>query len=222
MNQRQQEITKDIANENQARAIVYNFLSSLFAKELTKDLVAQLSSEQGQVFLHSLAFEPSLKVCINRINAKLNELNNERALIELAADFCGLFLVDGRTSASPYAGQYLNDEPTNIKSTDKKSKKIHVFGDFHQQIANFLVKSNMQVHRDFPEPSDHIAVILAYTAHLCESTNTQNQLNFINNYLMSWINEFTQQVHLHDQGLFYSAIAELTLKWLEIDVEDLT
>ena len=82
-----------MSQENQARAIVYNLLSSLFAKEVTAELVAQLTSTQGQSFLISLALEPSLSTSINEINAKLATLNSEEALLELAADFCGLFFL---------------------------------------------------------------------------------------------------------------------------------
>ncbi len=217
------ELTREeIASEAQGRAIVYNFLSSLFAKELNKELVAQLTSEQGRSFLSSLAFEPSLAAAIDSIKSQLATLNSEKSLLELAADFCGLFLVDGRTSVSPYAGQYLDIDLNNTESTKRKSDKVQLFGDFHQQMTEFLNNSDMQVHNDFPEPGDHIVVILAYAAHLCASANSQNQLNFIENYLMNWLPQFTQQVIKHDQGIFYSAVAELTLKWLEIEVEDLT
>jgi len=206
-----------MSQENQARAIVYNLLSSLFAKEVTADFVAQLTSTQGQSFLNSLALEPSLSTSINEINAKLATLNSEEALLELAADFCGLFLVDGRTSASPYAGQYLGVD----KSSKRKSDRPHIFGELHQQMTAFLTDNKLQIHNDFPEPGDHIAVILAYVAHLCVTVEPKEQLAFIDNYLMPWLSDFTEQVNKHDHALFYSAVANLTLQWLKVDVEGL-
>ncbi len=218
-------LSADLAEESQARAIVYNLLSSLFAKEVTTDLVAQLTSEQGQSFLNSLALEPSISASINEINTKLATLNTEESLLELAADFCGLFLVDGRTSVSPYAGQYLHARPNNeVKSESgsrKKKERVELFGELHQQMTEFLTDSKLQIHSDFPEPSDHIAVILAYVAHLCVTTEPKEQLNFINHYLITWLCDFTQQVNKNDQGSFYSALADLTLKWLTIDVKSL-
>ncbi len=209
-----------MSQENQARAIVYNFLSSLFAKEVTADLVTQLTSTQGQSFLNSLALEPSLSAPVNEINTKLAtlaKLNNEESLLELAADFCGLFLVDGRTSVSPYAGQYLGAD----KSSKKKSDRPQVFGELHQKMTAFLTDNKLQIHSDFPEPGDHIAVILAYIAHLCVTVNTKEQLTFIDSYLMSWFSDFTEQVNKYDNDSFYSAVANLTLQWLQIDMEDL-
>lgn len=220
--------SQELSEDNQARAVVYNFLSSLFAKEVTTDLVTQLTSAQGQSFLNSLALEPSLTAPINEINAKLTklaELNSKESLLELAADFCGLFLVDGRSCASPYAGQYSSacpsDEIISGAGGKRKKDKIQIFGELHQQMTEFLSESKLQVHSDFPEPSDHIAVILAYVAHLCITSDHKEQLNFINSYLMTWLSDFTQQVNKHDHGLFYSAVANLTLQWLKIEVEDL-
>lgn len=216
---------QEIVNENQARAIVYNFISSFFAKEVNESSVAQLTSEQGQSFLNSLAFEPTLAPAINEINKKVSKLNSEESLLELAADFCGLFLVDGKTSVSPYAGQYLSNKPTNSlkddASANKKIEKIQLFGELHQKVTEFLTDSELQIHSNFPEPGDHIAVILAYTAHLCVSVAPKEQLEFINHYLVTWINDFIQQVHKHDQGLFYRSLADLMLEWIKIDTSSL-
>ena len=222
-----------VSQESQARAIVYNFLSSLFAKEVTSDLVAQLTSDQGQSFLNSLALDPSLSASVNEINAKLGKLNSKELLLELAADFCGLFLVDGRTSVSPYAGQYLSveqgGEPSeklssaakNESGSKRKTNRTQFFGELHQQMTQFLTDNKLQIHSDFPEPGDHIAVILAYIAHLCVTSGSEQQLSFINSYLMTWLSGFTQQVNKHDHGLFYCFVADLTLQWLQIDVEGL-
>lgn len=223
----EQEVSADISEESQARALVYNFLSSLFAKEVTSDLVTQLTSPQGQSFLNSLALEPSLTASVNEINAKLTKLaklNSKKSLLELAADFCGLFLVDGRTSVSPYAGQYLTACPSDaIKGLGGKRKKdqIQIFGELHQKMTEFLTDNKLQIHSDFPEPGDHIAVILAYIAHMCVTTEHKEQLHFIKCYLITWLKDFTEQVNKHDHGLFYSAVTNLTLQWLRIDIEDL-
>lgn len=209
----------ELNQESQARAIVYNFLSSLFAKEVTKDLVTQLISVQWQSFLNSLALEPSLSTSVNEINAKLTELaklNSKESLLELAADFCGLFLVDGRTSVSPYAGQYLGADT----SSKKKSDRPQIFGELHQEMTEFLTENKLQIHSDFPEPGDHIAVILAYIAHLCVTVESKEQLTFIERYLMTWLGDFTAQVNKHDNGLFYSAVAELTSEWVKLDINN--
>ena len=220
MKQQTPDMTKEIAEENQARAIVYNFLSSLFAKEVNTDLVAQLTSTEGQRFLSSLSLEAKLAAPIDKINTKLAQLDSEESLLELAADFCGLFLVDGRTSVSPYAGQYIANEPSDIISGNNKADKIQIFGELHQQMTEFLTNSNMQIHSDFPEPADHLAVMLAYISQLCLSTCEDNQISFIETYLMTWLADFTQQVKKHDTGYFYAAVAELTLELVKLELSD--
>jgi len=229
-----QQESAEILAENQARAVVYNFLSSLFANEVTEDLVSQLTSTQGQQFLSALAFEPTLAPSIKQISAELTQLNSKESLLTLAADFCGLFLVAGKTSVSPYAGQYIisavstgalsaNDTSNaDTGSTDNKKKKkaeqIQIFGELHQLMMTFLQDSKLQIHADFPEPGDHIAVMLAYLAHISVSASNENQLYFINNYLMTWLNDFSQQVKKHDPGCFYGAVAELTLEWIKLEL----
>lgn len=223
-----QELSADISEESQARTIVYNLLSSLFAKEVTSDLVTNLTSTQGQSFLNSLALEPSLSASINKINAKLTSLNSEEELLELAADFCGLFLVDGRTSVSPYAGQYLSakkdgeqkDKLSNESGSRKKKDRVELFGELHQKMTEFLTDNKLQIHSDFPEPGDHIAVILAYVAHLCVTTEPKEQRNFIKRYVISWLGDFTQQVKIHDPSCFYAAVAELTTEWIKLDIDN--
>ncbi|MFT7007560.1 MAG: TorA-specific chaperone [Colwellia sp.] len=212
----------EVMPENQARAVVYNFLSSLFAKEVNEDLVSQLTSTQGQSFLRSLALEPTLAPSINVISTELIKLNSKESLLELAADFCGLFLVDGKTSVSPYAGQYINKNVTNTDTikNKKSSDKTLIFGELHQLMMTFLTRSNIQIHSEFPEPADHIAVMLAYLAQLSLSASTKNQLDFIEMYLMTWLNDFTQQVIKHDPGCFYAALAELTFEWITLDIDN--
>ncbi|KGJ91082.1 molecular chaperone TorD [Thalassotalea sp. ND16A] len=194
---------------NSARAMFYGLLSSLFAKEVERDLLSELMSEQGQVFLQHLANEDSFQPHIGVLNDKLKSLSSERDLLELAADFCGLFLVSGKHSASPYAGQYLEKDSAEL------------FGEYHQSMVNFLTEHEMQLHSDFPEPADHIAVIFAYLSYLCSNASRAEQLSFIDNYLLTWVESFAQQVQQHDQQGFYSALASLSRAWLEFDRENL-
>ncbi|MGB0937738.1 MAG: molecular chaperone TorD [Colwellia sp.] len=207
-------ISPQIENEHQARAMIYHFLSSLFAKEVSKEQIQQLTSLQGQSFLDSLANEPELQEHIESLRTKLALLNNETSILELAADFCGLFLMETRTSVSPYAGQYLNG--SYLKPTKKQTP---LFGDMHQQMLAFLTDDKVQLHQDFPEPADHIAVILAYISHLTKTASLDNQLMFLNKYTISWFINFNKQVTKNDQNGFYAIVANLSLAWINLDLE---
>jgi len=191
---------------NSARAQFYQLLSSLFAKEVDSALRDELIGKQGQSLLQHLASEPEFKTAVDTINHQLSLLSNERQLFELAADYCGLFLVDGKQGASPYCGQYLQDNKTEL------------FGQYHQKMTEVLAQGKLQLSSKFPEPADHIAAILAYLGYLCSDASRSEQSEFIRHYLQSWLNTFADTVNKHDQGGFYGALANLTNAWLTFDL----
>lgn len=196
---------------NQARAMVYRLLSSLFAKEIDHQILHELTGEQAQAFLAQLASEPAFKQDIGTLISVLNTLKTDKALLELAADYCGLFLVGSKHSASPYASQYLNGN----------GHETPIFGEQHQQMLQFLKQSKLQVQTSFPEPADHLAVILAYAEHLCLHSDKETQLSFIEANLNNWLGNFTAKVIECDSGQFYSALARLTQNWVISDLDDL-
>ncbi|QQX79328.1 molecular chaperone TorD [Shewanella sp. KX20019] len=206
--------TETAANPvNQARSTVYQLLSSLFAKEIDHKTLHELTSTQAQAFWSQLAAESDFKADVDVLVAEFAKLNNDKALLELAADYCGLFLVGTKHSASPYASLYLTDKPAT------KGNEPLLFGEQHQQMTQFLKQSQLQVQSEFPEPADHLAVILAYVAHTNTRTNNQQQLQFIRDNLANWLATFVAKVAKVDTGKFYIALAQLTLAWVKSDVE---
>ena len=203
---------------NKARAMVYRLLSSLFAKEIDHQLLHELTSEPAKAFLAQLASEPSFKRDVDAMVSVLGSLTSDKALMELAADYCGLFLVGTKHSASPYASLYLQDTSKSAKGGDQPL----LFGEQHQLMVLFLKQSQLQVQTSFPEPADHLAVILAYVEHLCLSASDEEQLSFIESYLNSWLGKFAAKVTQCDSGDFYCALARLTQSWVNSDLAGLT
>ncbi|GIU31792.1 molecular chaperone TorD [Shewanella schlegeliana] len=198
---------------NQVRSTIYQLLSSLFAKEIDHKTLHDLTSEQAQNFWAQLGSESAFKADVNILVAELATLNTDKALLELAADYCGLFLVGTKFSASPYAGLYLDNKPT------ENGDEPLLFGEQHQQMTQFLKQSQLQVQSEFPEPADHLAVILAYVAHLCIHSDEAVQLSFIEANLTNWLSRFVDKVTEVDNGNFYQALARLTLSWVKSDAE---
>lgn len=198
---------------NQARSTIYQLLSSLFAKEIDHKTLHELTSTQAQAFWSQLAAEPSFKADVEVLVAEFAKLNSDKALLELAADYCGLFLVGTKNSASPYASLYLTDTPV------AKGDEPLLFGEQHQQMTQFLKQSQLQVQSEFPEPADHLAVILAYVAHINMHCSNQQQLEFIRDNLANWLATFVAKVAKVDTGNFYIALAQLTLAWVNSDLE---
>lgn len=198
---------------DQVRSTIYQLLSSLFAKEVDHKTLHDLTSEQAQQFWAQLSSESEFKADVNTLVAELATLKTDKALLELAADYCGLFLVGTKHSASPYASLYLTDKPA------KKGDEPLLFGEQHQQMTQFLKQSQLQVQSEFPEPADHLAVILAYVAHLCTHSTAAEQHDFIKANLANWLNNFVAKVTEVDTGNFYQALARLTYSWVKSDAE---
>lgn len=203
---------------NQGRAMVYRLLSSLFAKEVDRNLLHEITSEQALTFWSQLASQTEFKADVDTLVAVLTQLKSDRDLLELAADYCGLFLVGTKHSASPYASLYLENAGIG------KGNEPLLFGEQHQMMVNFLKMSKLQVQTNFPEPADHLAVILAYVAYLCDSDKGSEtdavQLEFIESKL-SWLGNFTAKVTTCDTGKFYNALARLTQHWVVEDIKGL-
>ncbi|WP_345845896.1 molecular chaperone TorD [Shewanella algae] len=197
---------------NQGRAMLYNFLSGLFARELNAERLSQLTAPESKAFWQQLSSDPALKQAAKLMEQKLQSIawmqDRDKALLELAADFCGLFLVGSKQSASPYAGLYLQAD-----------EDVTLFGEQHQQMLAFLQRSQLQLSGDFPEPADHLAVILAYQAHLCLNASASTQQEFLQECLLSWLEPFCQRVTECDRGGFYAALARLTLAFVQSDAE---
>ncbi len=205
--------TVEVNPVDQVRSTIYQLLSSLFAKEIDHKTLHDLTSDQAKQFWAQLGSEAEFKADVDVLVAELATLNTDRALLELAADYCGLFLVGTKHSASPYASLYLTDKPA------KKGDEPLLFGEQHQQMTQFLKQSQLQVQSEFPEPADHLAVILAYVAHLCTHSTATEQHDFIKANLANWLNNFVAKVTEVDTGNFYQALARLTYSWVKSDAE---
>ncbi|UJF18165.1 molecular chaperone TorD [Vibrio sp. SS-MA-C1-2] len=199
---------------NLVRSQVYQLLSSFFAKEISTQQRLDLTTTEMMAFWSQLSLDPQFSHDIKIITKTLEQANSERDLLELAADYCGLFLVGTKHSASPYAGLY--------QTTITAEQEPTLFGPQHQQMVTFLNQSELSVQSEFREPADHVAVILAYLSHLCTKDPLDEQKLFITTTLTPWLNSFVNKVVEVDKGqdgVFYSAVARLTLSWLESDLE---
>lgn len=90
--------------------------------------------------------EPPLAAAVNELENCIATLTvRDDARLELAADFCGLFLMTDKQAALPYASAYKQDE---------------------QEIKRLLVEAGMETSGNFNEPADHLAIYLELLSHL--------------------------------------------------------
>ncbi|MDA0127587.1 molecular chaperone TorD [Vibrio sp. MarTm2] len=207
---------QEIKSFNEKRAEIYWWLSSLLAKELTQEALDQYHSAEIRSFLSGLGDNPDLKPSVDNLVDALNRLmDREDAQLELAADFCDLFLKSDRDSALPYASMYvgksglLNDEPA-------------------REMEALMQKHGVQVDENLNEPADHIAIELDFLGNLIIRSNElesdvemenalEEQDKFINRALLNWVPKFSAKCKTLDDFGFYSAIVTLMVAFMELD-----
>lgn len=206
---------------NEKRAEIYWWFSSLFAKELTEADLEQYRSPEIRSFLSGLGENPSLKPAIDDVVDALNrQLDREDGQLELAADFCDLFLKSDKESALPYASMYigttglLHDKPAN-------------------EMDALLQKYGVAVEQGLNEPADHIAIELDLLGNIIIRSNELEQERhfeesfveqeaFIHQHILSWVAKFATKCKGLDKFGFYSAVAALLVAFLELDCQYLT
>ncbi|HFG2013366.1 TPA: molecular chaperone TorD [Vibrio cholerae] len=200
---------------NEKRAEIYWWLSSLFFKELSEQDIARYHSAEVRTFLSGLADEQSLNREVKHLVEALNRLQDRQdAQLELAADFCDLFLKSDRDSALPYASVYADQGLLNGKPA--------------QQMRELLGAHGVKVEQNLNEPEDHLAIQLDFLAHLAISANQiehsaqlslalQAQSDFISQHLLTWLPAFSERCTQFDAFGLYSAAARLALAFIQQD-----
>ncbi|HGH6027015.1 TPA: molecular chaperone TorD [Vibrio mimicus] len=200
---------------NEKRAEIYWWLSSLFIKELSEQDITHYHSAEIRTFLSGLADEESLADDVRSLIDALNRLQDRQdAQLELAADFCDLFLKSDRDSALPYASVYTDKGLLNGKPA--------------QQMRELLAAYEVKVDQNLNEPADHLAIQLDFLAHLVISTNQleqnsevnaalQVQSDFISQHLLTWLPVFVERCTQFDTFGLYAAVARLALAFVKQD-----
>lgn len=95
---------------NEQRAEFYWWMSSLFATELTQDDLNNYHGADMDNYFSVLAMTGELSTPVAGLREALAKLKTRQdAQLELAADFCGLFLSTPKTGALPYASIYIGE-----------------------------------------------------------------------------------------------------------------
>lgn len=186
-------------------ACVYAWLALLFFREVDDEGLIQLQSAEIADWLAQLKLQPALAASVALLEQKIAALSlRQDAQLELAADFCGLFLMTDKKSALPYASQYPQQEPGMIK--------------------HLLLEAGMEVNDDFKEPTDHLAIYLELLSHLHFSLGESFQQRRMNKLrqktlssLLEWLPEFTNNCLKHDPYGFYAALSQLLLAIVRFD-----
>jgi TorA maturation chaperone TorD len=142
----------------------------------------------------------------------------EKARLELAVEYAGLFLGVWRVPAHPSESSYLTEGQLVMQQPrDDVLKLYRTMG---------VDKASV-----FKEPEDHIALELQFMTHLCEKTNTalkdgnlqeankylETQKDFLDKHLGKWVPKLAADMLKSARREFYKAIAKITEGYVELD-----
>ena len=218
-------VSKDVfLAVNNNRRLTYAFLSRIYEKEMTVDLLKEMRGGKNPVLKgDALVGIPDEEMrhgfeTLGEYLKGLKDADLERARLELAVEYAILFLgVEGKLwhpSESAYRnkGHLLMQQPTD---------KV--------QHANW--DAGVEAGKAFTEPPDHIATELQFMAYLCRRTGesveaergdeadayARRQKDFLKDHLSVWTGPFAKKVLENAKTGFYRGTATITKRFVELD-----
>ena len=199
---------KDTSLTTEQMACVYAWLAQMFSRERDGEGLAQLQSSEMAEWFAVLKGEPLLEADVLLLEAKIAALKvREDATLELAADFCSLFLMSDKHAALPYASAHLEEGPN------------------YGVIKQLLSDAGMQVSDTFSESADHLAIFIELLSHLHFSLGepgvSRHRIDALRREtlagLLRWLPEFTTKCRRYDDFGFYGALSQLLLAFVRLD-----
>ncbi len=201
------------------RPLALQWLSGIFARELSAETLGFYGSEEGKTLLALLDEEPAFRPLVARLRALAAEKDHMSGrILDLAGTYARLFLgVGGRNAAPPYASAYCDE-------------KGRLFQQPTAAMAALLRRLDIAVAEGVSEPPDHIAIELAVLAEICAradaarragETETAERFEceaaaFANDYLLVWIPDFCSDCLRLDQSGFYASAAAALLRYVRL------
>ncbi len=160
-------------------AFLIQWLSNVLGHELNEVQFNQYQAGVFEPLFQALEEQGFAKYVLGMKEALVSLKNDKFGYLELAADFTETFLLDGESSALPYASAYLTEDATenNLKFMDSA-----------------LERFQLQINKESKEPSDHVCVYLEILNQFIQHTPEAEQQSFIDNYLLSWLVPFYEKV----------------------------
>ena len=200
------------------RIFIYSWFKDILSHELSEPQVQYYYTGTFEPLFDLLA-ELGFATATHQLQSAFRQLQQDpHGQLELAADFAQLFLLDGQSSALPYASAYLNEEQSvaNLSEMDK-----------------LLRQYQLAVNRATNEPSDHLCVYLEIFLKLLEDQSIQpqptqqqptqqqpiqQQQDFVQRQLLTWLPHFvdkSQKIALKSQ--IYPIIVVLLADFITLD-----
>jgi len=220
---RNEQDNRRAAHFHQRREALYTLFARCFGLEIDPEAWEALGTLPGLagdylVFLGGPDRELAEGLeSLARVREELASQGDASLLVQLAREYASNFLGVGPDTASLCESHYRHDDRS-------KADSIHFRVKNHYQMAE-LAKSGT-----FSEPEDHLAVEFSFMAHLCARgcanaaakprelrALLEWQRDFLQGHLLIWVPAFNHNVAGMAQGRFYTSIAALATRFLELE-----
>ncbi len=199
------------------RAIVYQWLAGLFAREMSLETLSAYRAAEGVALLKQFGAMAALAPLVEQFQGLVASGQRVSAGdADLAGAYARLFLgVGGRRSAPPYESAYTSERGLLFQEASAESQDL-------------LDELGLHVDESFPEPADHIAVQLSVMAELARRAEAAagepartlwraRQRAFLEQRLLSWIEPFYESCDAADRSGFYATAARSLVDFLKAD-----
>ncbi|WP_369309763.1 molecular chaperone TorD family protein [Providencia rettgeri] len=136
-----------------------------------------------------------------KISTPLSERISASLKIETATlhtQWTDLFIGPNTLPAPPWGSVYLDPEGV-------------LQGCSTMALSEFLKRERLKIQTRYPEPSDHVGLMLFQAAVLASQVREAALKALLNDHLGNWLPQFSQQLNRTKQSPFYNALTELTL-----------
>jgi len=205
------------------RSYLYTLLQRIFGDEPNQELLEIVTNQHTQESLRLL--EDEERKTFNTTLDLLKDLKQdlitdfERTLDMLKSEYTVLLIGPNKLPAPPWESVYITKERTLFQESTLKVRRVYLK-------YNFLPAKYPQ------EADDHIALELDFMANLAGLTLTgfeeeriaevrkllYDQKVFLEEHLLVWIGDFSEQIQQGKTQYFYPQMAKLVEQMLRIDM----
>ena len=211
---------------HEGRRTMYAFLSRVFERELSLDLLRELTGEKSPFTNPESAREfedPKLKKGFETLGGYLRRASQRsinEVKLELDVEYANLFLGVRQKPAHPSESIYLTKEQS-------------MYQEPRDRVLAAYWKAGVDKKKEYTEPEDHIAVELQFMEYLCRRlvealqtgegpealTYLKTQGEFVNDHLAMWVSRLAADMLESGETDFYRGVALVTDAFVAIDKE---
>ncbi|WP_283170611.1 TorD/DmsD family molecular chaperone [Curtanaerobium respiraculi] len=211
----------DVTDEDMAvlcdqRTAAYGFLSRMYRKELTRDMLDELHNLRYRVRTGNDDVDTGHRLLATYLSGLW-----ENSITELAADYMRVFYghgYNGHAAAYPFESVYTSEKRLLMQSA-------------RDEVLALYRAEGLDKQKSWKEGEDHIALELEFMEVLTQREAdalrdsdadgalhlARTQLNFLEDHLLSWTPLMTAEMRKFAKTGFYQALAFLTDGFLQND-----